>query len=243
LCVVLASGAAGMFASAQAADLAATPVYTKANVVEEWNPWMIHVRGVAVFADGKSSLHVLGAPGVDSPNSGLSFGEIGTAELGVSYFFSPNLAAALILGVPHSAPIKGTGLLAGLPVGKSTGLAPSLTFQYHFTQFGAFQPYIGVGVNYTTFINTRAANELAFVPAGPIQTTRLSIGNSTGPVAQFGFDYMIDRHWGLNFDVKRIWLRPEYSATSHVISVGDLPVGGTAHIDPWVVGGGVTYKF
>jgi len=66
----------------------------------------------------------------------------------------------------------------------------------------------------------------------------LHISNQWGAAVQFGFDYMLDRHWGLNVDVKKLWLRPDYSAT-----VSGLPVTGTAHIDPWLVGGGVTYKF
>ena len=69
-------------------------------------------------------------------------------------------------------------------------------------------------------------------------TTNLHVSNAWGGAVQFGFDYMIDRHWGLNVDVKKLWLRPDYSAT-----VSGLPVTGTAHIDPWLVGGGVTYKF
>jgi OmpW family len=37
--------------------------------------------------------------------------------------------------------------LSGLPIGKSWLLPPTLTLQYHFTDFGAFKPYIGAGVN------------------------------------------------------------------------------------------------
>ncbi len=32
-------------------------------------------------------------------------------------------------------------------------LPPTLTLQYHFTDFGAFKPYVGAGVNYTVFFS------------------------------------------------------------------------------------------
>jgi len=246
---VLAAALVGAF-GAQAADLAPGPVYTKAPAaIEEWNPWMIRVRAVGVLPDGNSSVHVFDPNGVlatgtaaalSSPSSSLHISDQAIPELDISYFFNQNLAAELILGVSRHS-ISGTGALAGLPVGKTTVLPPTLTFQYHFTQFGAFKPYVGLGVNYSTFFDTKAAN----VPgtALNVSTTRLSLGDSFGAVAQFGFDYMIDRHWGWNVDVKKVWMRPEYSATVTTSGGGVLPVAGTAHIDPWLIGTGITYKF
>lgn len=40
-------------------------------------------------------------------------------------------------------------------VGKVWLLPPTLTFQYHFTDFGAFKPYVGAGVNYTILYQGR----------------------------------------------------------------------------------------
>ncbi|MGC0391838.1 outer membrane protein [Bradyrhizobium liaoningense] len=229
----------GTFASAQAADL---PVYKKAPPpVEAFNPWMIRLRALGVLPDGGgSSVNVAGVPSLSSPNSGLSISDQVVPELDISYFFTKNIAAELILGVTRHS-ISGTGSLANLPIGKTTLLPPTLTLQYHFDNFGAFKPYIGAGVNYTVFFNNSAANAPAAIagpPAIVATTTNLHVSNAWGGAVQFGFDYMIDRHWGLNVDVKKLWLRPNYSAT-----VSGLPVTGTAHIDPWLVGAGVTYKF
>ena len=107
--------------------------------------------------------------------------------------------------------------------------------QYHFTDFGAFKPYVGAGVNYTVFFNNSAAN----VPVNGFAVTSLSVKNQFGAAVQFGFDYMIDRHWGLNVDVKKLWLEPNYSATVN----NAIAVTGRANIDPWLVGGGITYRF
>jgi outer membrane protein len=220
-------------ASAQAADL---PVYKKAPppVVAAWNPWMIRLRALGVIPDGSSSVHVFGVPALSSPNSGLSISDQAIPELDISYFFTKNVAAELILGVTRHT-IGGTGSLSPLPIGKTWLLPPTLTFQYHFTDFGAFKPYVGAGVNYTVFYSQWAAN----TPVAGLAVTQLHLTNSWGAAVQVGFDYMFDQHWGLNVDVKKLWLQPNYSATVNNV----IPVTGRAHIDPWLVGAGVTYKF
>lgn len=233
----LAVSICGAVGFAQAADLQAAPVYKKAAAAAEtWSPWQIRLRALGVLPDGgSSSVSVAGVPALSSPNSGLKIGDSVVPELDISYYFTPNIAAELILGVTRHK-ISGTGALDGLNIGKTTLLPPILTLQYHFTNFGAFQPYIGAGVNYTVFFNNSASNQLT--PAG-LAVTNLHVSNQWGGAVQFGFDYMIDRHWGLNVDVKKLWLQPNYSATVN----GVIPVSGTAHIDPWLVGGGVTYRF
>lgn len=43
---------------------------------------------------------------------------------------------------------------------------------------------------------------------------------------------MLDAHWGLNFDTKKLFLEPDYTAMVNNV----VPVNGTAHIKPWLVG-------
>lgn len=231
--VVLATAFGGALASAQAADL---PIYTKAPpAAEAWNPWMIRLRVLGVLPDGgDSSVNVAGVPALSSPNSGLHISNQVVPELDISYFFTQNIAAELILGVTRHH-LTGSGTLQGLDIGKTTLLPPTLTLQYHFTNFGAFKPYIGAGVNYTVFFNNSASN----IPFAGLAVTNLHVSNQWGGAVQFGFDYMLNKHWGLNVDVKKLWLQPNYSAMVN----GAIPVTGTAHIDPWLVGAGVTYKF
>jgi outer membrane protein len=225
---------------AAAADLETkAPVY-KAAPVEAWSPWQIRVRALGVIPDAHgSTVNVTGAPALSSPNSGLSINNQVVPELDISYYFTPNIAAELILGVTKHH-VTATGALAGLDVGKAWLLPPTLTLQYHFTNFGAFQPYVGVGVNYTWFFSQSASNLLtpAGQPAAGLTTTAFSLKSAPGAVLQAGFDYMIDRHWGLNLDVKKVFLRADYTAT-----VSGIAVNGRANIDPWLVGGGVTYRF
>nr|WP_162492971.1 OmpW family outer membrane protein [Bradyrhizobium sp. CCGE-LA001] len=233
--LVLAAALGGGIMSGQAADLASAPLYAKAPPIEAFNPWMIRLRVLGVLPDaGASSVNVAGAPPLSSPNSTLSISDQSIPELDITYFFTRNIAAELILGVTRHH-ITGAGTLDGHDIGKASLLPPTLTLQYHFTDFGAFKPYVGAGINYTVFFNQSAANTRF---AG-LAVTDLRISNQVAPAIQFGFDYMLDRHWGVNFDIKKLWLRPDYSATVN----NAIPVYGQANIDPWLVSGGIAYKF
>jgi outer membrane protein len=227
--LALATALAGAALPAQAADLPAAPVY-KAPVYEPWNPWMIRLRALGVITENSGHVdQVLG--------SGLSTSDTVVPELDISYFFTRNIAAELILGVTKHH-VTGTGVPAtnGLDVGKAWLLPPTLTLQYHFTDFGAFKPYIGGGVNYTFFFSQSAGN---VANGAGVAVTNSHLKDSFAPVAQFGFDYMIDKHWGWNVDVKKIWLRPNWDGTLN----GVTPVSGKVNLDPWLVGTGITYKF
>jgi len=168
--------------------------------------------------------------------SGLTTTDTVVPELDITYFFTKNWAAELILGVTKHH-VTGTGVAAtnGLDVGKAWLLPPTLTLQYHFTDFGAFKPYVGAGVNYTVFFSQTAGNT---ANGAGVVITRSHLHNTWSPAVQVGFDYMIDKHWGFNVDVKKLWLRPNWDGDSNV---GALT--GKVNLDPWLIGAGVTYKF
>ncbi|WP_454002199.1 OmpW/AlkL family protein [Afipia felis] len=224
LAVIAASATSAT--SAIAADLPAAPAYKAPPVENLWNPWMIRVRALGVVTRDSGYVHQV-------PGSGLSTSDTVVPELDISYFFTPNIAAELILGVTRNH-VTGTDAIAGLDVGKAWLLPPTLTLQYHFTNFGAFKPYVGAGVNYTWFFDQSAAGA-----ATGVGVTRSRLHDTAAPVVQFGFDYMIDRHWGWNVDVKKVWLRPDWSGTLN----GVTPISGKVNLDPWLIGTGITYKF
>lgn len=209
---------------AKAADLTAAPEAApeaQADVAAAFSPWQVRLRAIGVLPT--DSGEVDGIRGSD-----LSYTDSVIPELDISYYFTKNISAELILGTTQSS-IHGDGSIGGLgKLGKTWILPPTLTAQYHFTNFGAFQPYVGAGVNYTIFYNQDATGA----------ATDLKVKNAFGVALQAGFDYMIDDHWGVNADVKKIFLRPDFEAT-----VGGADVKGTAKLDPWLIGGGLTYRF
>ncbi|MER8727730.1 OmpW family protein [Mesorhizobium sp. C416B] len=207
---------------AVAADLAqaASVPQAGASVTEAPSPWQIRLRALGVVTEDSGYVNAV-------PGSDLSYSKTVTPELDISYFFTDNIAAELILGTTY-ANIGGQGTIGGLGnIGKVWLLPPTLTLQYHFTDLGAFKPYVGAGVNYTIFYNQGASSADA-----------LKVKNTFGTALQVGFDYMVDQHWGVNFDVKKLFLKPDFDVT-----VDGAKLTGKAELDPWLIGAGVTYRF
>ncbi|MES0200306.1 OmpW family protein [Mesorhizobium sp. M0011] len=207
---------------AVAADLVQAPSVPQAgaSVPERPSPWQIRLRALGVVTEDSGYVNAV-------PGSGLSYSDTVTPELDISYFFTGNIAAELILGTTY-ANIEGQGAIGALGnIGKIWLLPPTLTLQYHFTDFGAFKPYVGAGVNYTIFYNQDVGSADA-----------LHVKNTFGTALQVGFDYMVDQHWGVNFDVKKLFLKPDFDVT-----VDGAKLTGKAELDPWLIGAGVTYRF
>jgi len=184
------------------------------------SPWQIRLRALGVITRDSGRVD-----GIDGSN--LSFSNSIIPEMDVSYFFNDNIAAELVLGTTKST-VHGEGSIAGLGnIGKTWLLPPTLTLQYHVTSLGAFRPYVGAGVNYTMFYNQSGKS-----------AESLDVKNAFGVAFQAGFDYMVDQHWGLNVDVKKLILRPDFDAT-----VGGSHVSGKANLDPLMIGTGITYRF
>lgn len=220
--IVFSLTTALLSSAAWAADLeVADPAPEAAAVAREaLSPFKVRLRGVYVLTDNKGLVH--GIPGSD-----LNYSNTAIPELDISYFFNENIAAELILGTTY-ANIGGAGAIEGLgTVGKTWLLPPTVTLQYHLTNFGDFKPYVGAGLNYTMFYDQTAKS-----------ADRLDIENSFGAALQVGFDYKIDDHWDFNFDVKKIFMRPDFDVT-----VGGTKYSGKAKIDPWLIGTGIGYRF
>lgn len=208
--------------AAAAADL--TPpaaAAAEAADIQALGPWQIRLRALGVITNNSGRVN-----GIDG--SDLSYSDTIVPELDISYYFTDNIAAELILGTTF-ANIDAAGSIDALgKVGKTWLLPPTLTLQYHFTDFGAFKPYVGAGVNYTLFYNQ----------SGKGAFSDLDVKNEFGAALQVGFDYMLDEHWGVNFDVKKLFLEPEWK-----VNLDGAPLSGKAKLDPWLIGTGITYRF
>lgn len=177
--------------------------------------------------DGKWQVR-LRAVNIDAANKGaaadalkLTINDKVIPEVDISYYFTPNFAAELILTYPQ----KHTVRAGGAKIGSLKHLPPTLLAQYHFTNFGAFKPYVGAGINYTRFSGVKDTAGLDW------NVKR----NSFGGALQVGFDYALDKNWSLNFDVKKVYIDTD-------VSVAGAKVG-KFKVDPVLVGVGVGYRF
>ena len=193
-----------------------TPIASQAQSSSE-NPWMVRVRAVdLLWQNGQSGSIVQGAD-VKAANKVIP-------ELDVSYFFTKNIAAELVLTYPQTIDINYTSSQTKL--GSVKALPPSLLLQYHFTNFGAFKPYVGAGVNYTVFSSRNNLGSGAY-----------SVDSSSlGAVGQIGMDYMFDANWGLNVDLK-------YATMSTNVTTSAGANAGKLTLNPWMPAVGIAYKF
>ena len=185
------------------------------NAIAQENPWMVRVRAMNLNWENKQDAQLAGAGlNLNAKNQTIP-------ELDITYFFTKNIAAELVLTYPQRVDVRTNSS----SLGTVTALPPTLLAQYHFTQFGPLKPYVGAGVNYTRF----GSRELS--TAGTYSVEKSSIGYA----AQIGADYMLTKNWGINLDVKYIQIKTD------VLSAGVS--AGTLDLSPIATSVGVTYKF
>lgn len=143
------------------------------------------------------------------------------ATYNLDYRFCRNLAVDLLGALYYTHDIS----LNGTNIGTTQHLPPTLSLQYHFEPDGKFDPYIGIGVNYTHFQNT----SLNIAPVG------LKLDNTFGVAGQIGVDYHFYGPWLLGVDVRYLQIEPD-------ASVGGQKIG-TVNIDPIVYGFNIGYQF
>ncbi|WP_311221171.1 MULTISPECIES: OmpW family outer membrane protein [unclassified Acidovorax] len=177
--------------------------------------WMVRARAVHLDSVNK-----------DSTGLGLSINDKALPEADITYFFSPNIAAELILTVPQKQKIRADGLGQ---IGTLRHLPPALLAQYHFTQFNGFKPYLGAGINYTRFSSVR------FDPAVQAALNPTIDKDSWGGALQVGVDIPLAKNLYLNFDVKKVFIKTDvFSAGAKV---------GTFKINPVLAGVGLGWRF
>ena len=194
--------------------LAALAVVSPAAAHEE-GTWIIRA-GVGTVAPDDNNLD-LGALGILEVDDGTSL------TLTFTHMLTQNWAFDILAAWPFGHDIK----LGSDKVASTDHLPPTFSMQYHFSPDAAFQPYVGAGLNYTTFFSTDTT--------GPLDGTDLDLDDSFGLALQLGADFKIDEEWLINLDVRYIDIETE--AKLDGTSLGDVA------IDPWVYAINVGRRF
>ena len=103
---------------------------------------------------------------------------------------------------------------------------------------GRFQPFVGVGLNWTTFFDTSVVPALS--DAG---ITGLDLDDSFGIAAQVGADWMINDNWLINLDVRWINIESDATLSGTAFAPENAVQIGTVAIDPFVYAINVGYNF
>lgn len=144
-----------------------------------------------------------------------------TASL--EYLVTPSWGAEVLVAWPFEHEIR----LDGQKAASTKHLPPVFGVNYHFMPEAKVSPFLGAGLNYTRFFNTRGE--------GLLQGASVKIDNSWGAAAHAGVDVTLSPRWLLTADVR--WI--DISGDVHV---GGANVG-TAKVNPWVYGLSFGYRF
>ncbi|QCR36217.1 outer membrane protein OmpW [Nissabacter sp. SGAir0207] len=180
--------------------------------------------GTATVRPTEGSDNVLGLGPFNVDNNtqlGLTF----------SYLVTDNIGVELLAATPfkHKIGLQSTGTIAEVKQ-----LPPTLMAQYYFgDKQDKLRPYLGVGVNYTTFFDEKF-NDTG-TSAG---LSDLSLKDSWGIAGQAGLDYNLNAHWLLNMSVW--WMNIETKAR---FNAGGEHQSIDTRIDPWVFMFGAGYRF
>lgn len=201
----------------------------RAVYAEESGSWFI--RGGLAYADFHASAtvaingqQVTGGSATVRHNTGFAF------ETG--YFLTPDWSVALTLGAPPTAKIYGAGTLESAGKLAEATYGPAvLALQYHIPLRSRFQPYLGLGVNYTLITQNHDA-----------AIKHVRVDNGTGVALQAGIEYRLNSRFELFVDAKKIWVGVDargFAATP----AGDVPATAHVTLNPVIWNMGVSYHF
>lgn len=196
------------------ATLAALTLAGTAQAQAVQEPWLVRVRAVHLDAANK-----------DSTGLGLAINNKTIPEVDISYFFTPNIAAELVLTYPQKHDLKA----GGAKIGSLKHLPPTLSLQYHFAPTASVRPYVGAGLNYTRFSSVNFAPAVVTALAPSIKK------NSYGLSLQVGADIELAKNLYLNVDLKKVQI------DTTVYSKGQS--AGKFKVDPLLVGVGLGWRF
>ena len=193
---------------------AAVGMLVAGSVAAQESPWLVRARAVNLNMANEVTTAGLATVGANDKTIG---------EVDVTYFFNKNVAAELILTLPQKQVVSA----GATSLGTFKHLPPTLTLQYHFTDFQGFKPYVGAGINYTKITGDNLA----------LGGNALHLDDqSFGAAFQVGVDVPLTKQVSLNFDVKKVYIRSDvYTAAGASL--------GTLKLDPVLVGVGVGYRF
>lgn len=204
----------------------------------EAGDWLLRGRIVKIEPNESSENITANGNTVDDTRVGVDGAY--TLDIDITYMFTPNIGAELLLGIPskHDMTAQGAALRALAPneVIQARVLPPTLLFQYHITSLGQFRPYIGIGLNYANFLDEEATTSLN-TGLGGVNDVKLK--SSWGLAGQIGADYDLGNDWFINADVK--YLDIDTTATFGSGALGNIAVD--VDMDPWVFGLGIGKRF
>ena len=147
-------------------------------------------------------------------NLGLTF----TSE----YFFADQWGIEVLAALPFEHSVK----LNGVEAATVKHLPPTFSLQYHF-KGQKVSPFIGLGLNYTTFFSIKEK--------GSLTGATLDLEDSWGLAAHAGLDFALNENQFVRIDIRKMDIDTKAKLNGNNI--------GTVNIDPLVYGAAYVWVF
>lgn len=159
-------------------------------------------------------------------NLDMEVGSNARPTVTAEYFLKDNLGLEVLAALPfqHDIDVVGVG-----QVGSTKQLPPTVSLQYHFGT-GKVKPFVGVGLNYTTFFSTKSE--------GAIAGTDLELSDSWGLAGHVGIDFQVGEKAAIRIDYRKIDIDTDVK-----LNGADLGTNNTVNIDPSVYGIAYVFEF
>jgi outer membrane protein len=193
----------------------------------------------AVNVDPDSDSSPINLPGVPTLHAEVD----DDTQFGIipMYMVTDHVGIELLTATPfeHNITLHGKGV--NLDAGSTKHLPPTITAQW-YPRGGesGWQPFVGIGVNYTIFFDEDTDKELdetlnAILGAEEVD---LDLDNSFGLAAQAGVDIPFAKNWAVSFEVWYIDI-----STNAKVSTDVGNVNFKTDIDPFVYHIGIAHRF
>ncbi len=214
----------------------------------EQGDWVLRVGATTVEPDTRSD-------DINLPGGLVAKADVDNdTQLGIIpvYMLTDVLAIEVLAATPFERNIDahGQGAISGttLDAGSTDLLPPTASVQW-YPRGGqpGWQPYVGAGLNYTTFFDTNTDEQLVSLlgdlTGGAVNDANLDLDDSWGLALQAGVDIPIDERWAFNAGIWYIDIDTTAEIDAQADGVTVATVKFDLQLDPWVYNVGIAYKF
>jgi len=219
-----------------AALAAATMFATPALAGSDEGKIEVKLLATGVLPDGKIDTINSVIPSVATAlgaNPGTEANDNVVPTVAVEYYFSKNVSLETICCVTKHK-VTGTGSVAGAPLVKDVLIIPAtFTLKYHMP-LGPVKPYVGAGP--TLFIMLDGKPDTTATALG---VTDVDMSSNLGVAVQAGVDIAVGNGMGISLDAKKYWV----GTTAKFYAGSTLALETKHKLDPWVLSGGLYFRF
>lgn len=235
-------------------------------------PALAYEPGTFIIRGGVGTVAPTGhafSSSVDDPDLGEFAARIdvdnGTGmTLSATYMISQNWAFDVLGALPMKHDVAFDFEAFGIPdvmedarivgkLGDIKQIPPTVSFQYHFSPDSDFQPYFGLGLNWTRFssVNYRPGrikvdgtsidDELVQEVVDALGIDKMYLDDSFGIAAQLGGDWTVGDNTIVSLDVRYMDIDADLAFSGDDFDGKEK--AGTLELDPWIYSLNLGYRF